>query len=116
MSLCMQVEAQALKGLFHMLLLATLVDSPLHAYAIQQALRRCGGHFRVSDNSVYTGLHRLEHRGLVSSSLSVVNGRTRRTYSITPAGEHQLEADWEKWEEFTEVVRALVGGPRAGNP
>jgi hypothetical protein len=32
---------------------------------------------------------------LVSSFMSIVAGRTRRTYSITPAGQDQLDTDWK---------------------
>jgi DNA-binding PadR family transcriptional regulator len=60
-------------------------------------------------------LHRLEHLGLVSGSLSVFSGRTRRTYSITPQGRDRLTADWKAWEEFTATVTALIDSRRAGN-
>jgi PadR family transcriptional regulator PadR len=110
-STCMQVEAQALKRLFHMLLLSVLGEHPMHPYAIHQALRRYPSQFKVSDAAVYKGLQRLDHLGLANSSLSVVDGRTRRTYSITPAGRDQLEADWKTWEEFTLAIRGLLEGP-----
>lgn len=85
-SLRMQLEAPALKGLFGMLLLSILADRPLHAYALIDALQEAGrSQFEFSAQSVNPALHRLEHLGLVSSVMSVVNGRKRRTYSITPA-------------------------------
>ncbi len=109
----MQVEAQALKGLLNMLLLSVLAERPQHAYAVRDALRQGGGgQFRVAESAVYSALHRLEHLGLVSSSLSLVDGRTRRTYSITPAGQDQLDVDWKAWEEFSTVIAKLVTGGR----
>jgi DNA-binding PadR family transcriptional regulator len=104
----MQMEAQALKGLFHMLLLSVLLDGPLHPWAIQQVLQEHAETFTFGNDSVYTSLRRLEHKGLVSSIKVLVSGRTRRVFEITPAGREQLAADWVVWEEFTAVVREIV--------
>jgi PadR family transcriptional regulator PadR len=105
----MQVDAPALKGIFHMLLLSILVDSPLHGYAVIDALKQGScGQFQISEKSVYPALHRLEHQGFVGSSTSLVNGRTLRTYSITPEGRRHLKAEWRAWEEFSAVVAKLV--------
>ena len=104
----MQMEAQSLKGLFHMLLLSVLLDGPLHPWAIQQVLQEHAETFTFGNDSVYTSLRRLEHKGLVSSTQVLVNGRTRRVFEITPAGRDQLAADWAVWEEFTGVVREIV--------
>jgi hypothetical protein len=62
----MQMEAQALKGLFHMLLLSVLLDGQLHPWAIQQVLQEHAETFTFGNDSVYTSLRRLEHKGLVS--------------------------------------------------
>jgi DNA-binding PadR family transcriptional regulator len=100
-----------------MLLLFVLADGPLHASAIIDALSEAGqGQFQVASAAVYPALHRLEHLGLVSSSLALFGGRTRRTYSITPQGREQLDADWKVWEEFTAAVAALAADRRAGGP
>jgi PadR family transcriptional regulator, regulatory protein PadR len=104
----MQMEAQALKGLFHMLLLSVLLDGPLHPWAIQQVLQEHAETFTFGNDSVYTSLRRLEHKGLVSSIKVPVSGRTRRVFEITPAGREQLAADWAVWEAFTAVIRGIV--------
>ena len=104
----MQMEAQALKGLLHMLILSVLLDGPLHPWAIRQVLQEHAETFTLGNGSVYTSLRRLEHKGLVSSVRVLVSGRTRRAFEITPAGRDQLAADWAVWEEFTQVVRGIV--------
>jgi PadR family transcriptional regulator len=112
----MQIEAPALKGLFYMMLLSILADQPMHAYAITATLQQGGrGQFQISDQSVSPALHRLEHLGLVSSSVSVVDGRTRRTYSITSEGRDQLAADVKGWEQFTAAIAALIDPHRTGH-
>jgi PadR family transcriptional regulator len=113
----MQVETPALRNLFSMVLLSLLACRPLHAYAIIDTLRQGSrGQFKVSEQAVYPALHRLDHLGLVSSSLSMVNGRTRRTYSITPAGRDRLQAEREAWVEFVAVVAELTVGGRQDSP
>lgn len=110
----MQVEAKALKGLLHMLLLAVLAERPLHGWAIIDALKQAGGdQFAVAERAVYAALHRLEHLGLITSSTALVGGHTRRTYVLTPAGRDKLSAEHRAWEEFAATVRALVAGGAA---
>ena len=42
------------------------------------------------------------------------NGKKRRYYSITPAGERQLRAEMEQWESFRcSVERVIRGGAHA---
>ena len=73
-----------------MLLLSVLLDGPLHPWAIQQVLQEHAETFTFGNDSVYTSLRRLEHKGLVSSIKVLVSGRTRRVFEITPAGREQL--------------------------
>lgn len=109
----MRVEARALNGLLHMLILGALADRPMHGYALIQALNESGGGtFRVTDAAVYPALHRLEHLGFVASSSSRTNGRPHRTFDLTPAGWDKLSDERKRWEEFTAVVGAVVGIPK----
>lgn len=112
----MQVEAQALKELLNMLLLAVLADRSLHGYAVVDALKQCGHQFEIAERAVYPALHRLEHLGLVTSSWSVVGGRSRRTYGITTAGRDRLHSDRRVWEEFATAVTAFVAAESASDP
>jgi DNA-binding PadR family transcriptional regulator len=114
----MKVEAPALRNLLSMLLLSVLAERSLHGYAITDALQQAGqGQFRINQGAVYPALQRLEHLGLVSSSmtLSLLDGRMRRIYSITPQGRDQLTACWEGWQEFTAAVSTLLDSSPAGH-
>jgi DNA-binding PadR family transcriptional regulator len=111
----MQVHARALDGLLYMLVLGVLADGPLHGYAVVAALQESGGDvIAVTDRSVYPALQRLEHQGLVRSSWSVVDGRSRRNYELTPAGREKLGADRKVWGEFVAAVGALIGTQDSG--
>ena len=105
----MTAEAQALKGHLDMLLLAALESGPLHGYAVKEALRAgSGGRFDLATGTVYPALHRLERAGLIAGCWSVVDGRRRRSYQLTTAGQHKLHADRGAWRQFSDTVNGLV--------
>ena len=107
----MKAEAQALKGHLDALLLATLEHGPRHGYAIKEALRDgSGGRFDLPTGTVYPALHRLEAAGLISGSWSRADGRRRRSYRLTPAGERRLAGDRAGWREFATAVTTLLEG------
>lgn len=105
-------EAQVLKGHLDTLLLATLEGEPLHGYAVIEALRDgSDGRFDLPTGTVYPALHRLENGGLITGTWSVVDGRRRRTYQLTPAGQAQLHAERATWRDFARTVTALLEPP-----
>ncbi|GID30424.1 PadR family transcriptional regulator [Paractinoplanes brasiliensis] len=107
----MKADAQALKGHLDVLLLAALDDGPRHGYAVKEALREgSGGRFDLPTGTIYPALHRLEDAGLVAGAWSVVDGRRRRTYHLTPAGHRRLHADRGSWRDFAAAVTAILDG------
>jgi DNA-binding PadR family transcriptional regulator len=46
--------------------------------------------YTISPGTLYPTLHRMEEEGLLRSTGQVVEGRTRRVYTITPAGRRAL--------------------------
>jgi PadR family transcriptional regulator len=103
-------DAQALKGHLDVLLLAALETGPRHGYAVKEALREgSGGRFDLPTGTVYPALHRLEDAGLIRGTWSVVDGRRRRTYQLTAAGQSRLHTDRGAWREFAAAVTGLLG-------
>ncbi|WP_395108310.1 helix-turn-helix transcriptional regulator [Actinomadura sp. SCN-SB] len=101
--------AQVLKGHLDTLLLATLEGGPLHGYAVIDALRQGSeGRFDLPTGTVYPALHRLERAGLIAGDWSVVDGRRRRTYQLTPEGSAQLHAERAGWRDFARAVTAIL--------
>jgi len=108
----MKVEGQVLKGHLDTLLLAALDGEPRHGYAVIEALREnSGGRFDLPTGTVYPALHRLQRAGLITSSWSVVDGRRRRTYELTPAGGAKLRTERATWREFADTVTAMLEPP-----
>jgi PadR family transcriptional regulator, regulatory protein PadR len=95
------VRSELLKGHLDLLLLTTLRDEPAHGYAVLQRLTQLsGGEFDLPEGTIYPALHRLERGGLLSSQKSTHRGRIRRTYRLTPAGEHAMSGKRTEWERF----------------
>src|SRR5829696_6417049 len=108
----MKAEAQALKGHLDVLLLAALEDGPRHGYAVKEALREgSGGRFDLPTGTVYPALHRLEAAGLISGTWSHHDGRRRRTYQLTEAGQRRLAGERVNWRQFAAAVTTLLDGP-----
>jgi DNA-binding PadR family transcriptional regulator len=105
----MKGDAQALKGHLDVLLLAALEDAPRHGYAVKEALKEGSeGRFDLPTGTVYPALHRLENAGLIAGSWSTVDGRRRRTYRLTAAGQRRLHADRNNWREFAAAVTTML--------
>jgi PadR family transcriptional regulator, regulatory protein PadR len=75
--------------------LASLLDGPLHGYAIiQRTGELSGGRVRLATGTLYTALDRLTAEGYVELVREeIVNGRVRRCYGLTPWGAGALRAE-----------------------
>jgi DNA-binding PadR family transcriptional regulator len=106
-----------LVGQLDLLLLAVLARDPAHGYAIIERLRaRSGDAFDFPEGTVYPALYRLERGGFVRSDESLVAGRKRRTYRLTPAGTAMLRNRTESWREFVVAVESVLRAtPARGN-
>jgi len=67
---------------------------------IIEELRRHG--YELSPGTLYPILHRMEKKGYLNSEKEIVNGKTRRVYSITAPGMEMLT-------EAKSKVRELFG-------
>jgi PadR family transcriptional regulator, regulatory protein PadR len=86
--------------------LATLIDGPLHGYAIvRRAAELSDGAARLSTGTLYALLERAIAEGLVVAGEPYVEGgRTRRDYTLTPAGRNELEAEAERLARAARTV------------
>src|SRR5688572_10111445 len=92
-----------------LILLASLQSGPAYGYALIQHLRnRTGGELDLTEGTVYPALHRLEAQGFLNSSVETVDSRRRRLYSITPAGEAELNRLRKEWTQFVTGIRNLL--------
>jgi PadR family transcriptional regulator PadR len=96
---------------------ASLLDGPLHGYAIVQRTERLSaGRIKLATGTLYTALDRLTTEGhleLVREEL--VNGRGRRSYGLAP-GAGALQAEAARMAQPARVVRDRGHGLKAGGP
>lgn len=110
------MRPNAVRGHLDGLILAVLESSPLHGYAVIEALRaRSGGALDLPTGTIYPALRRLERAALLAGTWSTLEGRERRTYRITRAGRRALAHRRAEWDEFTAVVQSVLR-PTVGHP
>ena len=86
--------------------LASLLDGPLHGYAIiQRTVELSDGRVRMATGTLYTALDRLTAEGYVQLVREeIVNGRARRSYGLTGAGSAALRAEATRMAAAAELV------------
>jgi PadR family transcriptional regulator PadR len=90
--------------------LATLIDGPLHGYAIvRRAAELSGGEVQLSTGTLYGLLERAVSEGLVAAGKPYLEGgRERRDYTLTDEGRGALQAEAERLASAAKtVVRRL---------
>ena len=90
--------------------LASLLDGPLHGYAIIQRTKELSGSWvRLATGTLYTALDRLTAEGHVELVREeIVNGRVRRSYGLTPPGAGALRAEAARREPEASEHRRRV--------
>jgi PadR family transcriptional regulator len=86
--------------------LATLLDGPLHGYAIvRRAAELSDGRVRLSTGTLYALLDRAIDEGLVVAGEPYLEGgRQRRDYTLTPTGRDELRAEADRLAHAARTV------------
>lgn len=94
-----------------LLLLTALSDQPRHGYAIvQEVLAMSGGRVRLRTGTLYAALDRLVNEELIEVHREeVVDGRLRRSYTLTGQGRVRLAAEAERLYATAREARRRLG-------
>ena len=92
--------------------LASLLDGPLHGYGvIKRAAELSHGRVRIRAGTLYGALDRLIEEGWVAfDGEEVVDGRLRRYYRLTGAGEAALLAEADRLRQAADIVQTRRAG------
>ena len=102
-------ETDVLQGTLDLLILQILNLGSLHGYGIAQRLQQVTRDaLQIRQGSLYPALYRLEKRGLLKSSWKEISGRDAKFYTLTRAGQRQLETEKSDWERLTAAVRLVL--------
>jgi DNA-binding PadR family transcriptional regulator len=87
-------------------ILASLLDGPLHGYAIiRRADERSGGRVRLAVGTLYGALDRLADNGLIAVDREeIVDGRPRRYFRITGDGVDAVTQEAKRMEQAARIV------------
>ncbi|HEY6333132.1 MAG TPA: PadR family transcriptional regulator [Blastocatellia bacterium] len=99
-----------LQGTLELLVLRLLRPGQLNGWDIMQRMQLVSRDVLcVTPGALYPALHRLEERGLISSSWGVSeNNRRAKFYAITAGGRKQLNTQRETWQRFSGAVESIL--------
>jgi len=100
-----------LQGSLDLLVLKTLSQrGKLHGYGMVLHIQRASNELlQVEEGSLYPALHRMEQKGWISAEWSLTEtNRKAKFYQLTPAGQTQLHAAEESFEQLTKGIRAML--------
>ena len=98
------------KTVFPALVMHLVKEQPDHGYGLMQRVDEiCGDLIAVNTNKIYPLLRRLEERGFLTASWDHPTKRSRRIYSITPAGIERLERIKGSMRPYLESIENAVG-------
>ncbi|HEY7338395.1 MAG TPA: PadR family transcriptional regulator [Bryobacteraceae bacterium] len=102
---------ELLQGTLDMLILRTLLLTPLHGYGIAKAIRnRSSEALDIEFGSLYPALKRLEAKGWIAAKWETSEHNRRvKLYRLTPAGRRQLRREHSQWVDFVSAVGKVMG-------
>lgn len=95
-------KTDLLQGTLDLLALQALAPQPLHGLGVAQRIGQITNQtFEVKPGSLFPALHRMEEAGWLKANWGESkNNRRAKFYTLTRAGERQLEAETEDWERI----------------
>ena len=105
---------ELLQGTLDLLVLKTLAWGPTHGYGVARWIQHITDDvLTVEEGSLYPALHRLEKRGLVTSSWGLSeNKRRAKYYEITRTGRATLAREALSWSVYSAAVDKVLGSPQ----
>ena len=101
------MDPQFKRGLLETCVLSVLSRGDSYGYQIIKDLSNC---VEISESTLYPILKRLEASGCVTSYSVAHNGRLRKFYHITEAGQERIEAFLNNWKDVMNVYEFIREG------
>jgi PadR family transcriptional regulator, regulatory protein PadR len=99
-----------LQGTLDLLILRTLAIESMHGWGNAQRIQRVSKDvLQIGQGSLYHALHRLEYKGWIRAEWGASeNNRKAKYYSLTRAGQKQLEAKLENWGRISTAISLVL--------
>lgn len=89
-----------------------LLGEERYGYSLRRAVGAAG--LEVSEGTLYPLLRRLESHGLLASRWELGEGRPRRYYRLSRAGERALRTLAAQWRDLVDVMAGLLNERSGG--
>ena len=98
------------QGTLDLLILKTISLEPKHGWAIAKRIQQISGEvLQVQQGSLYPALHRLEQKAWIKAKWQETEtGRQAKFYSLTSAGQAQLEKEAANWNRLSAAISLVV--------
>ncbi len=106
----MRDAPELLPGTLEMLILKSLTRGPMHGYGIAQYLKQVSEDvLYVGESSLYPALQRLLKKDHVRGEWAASdNNRRARYYSLTRAGQKQLESERQEFDRLIVAIHRVM--------
>jgi transcriptional regulator len=106
-----RVPTGSIYGTLNLLILKSLEDGPRHGLGVAEWIERTSGDsFHIKEGALYPALHRLRNSGFVVDAWNEApSGRPARFYSLTDAGQAELNGEIARWRSHAGAVSRLLG-------
>ncbi|MCG6957400.1 MAG: PadR family transcriptional regulator [Gemmatimonadetes bacterium] len=105
-----------LRGTLDLLILKALATGEKHGYAVSEWIEAAtDGSLLVEEGTLYPALHRLARKRLIGATWGVSeNNRRAKYYTLTAAGQKQLEEETTTWRRYSDAVEKALAEGGAG--
>lgn len=104
-------DLNLIRGTLDLLILKALATSPRHGYGVVRWVAdQTRDELQIDDGALYTALHRMERRKLLSSSWGMSEAQRRaKFYQLTGKGRRQLDKSENTWNRYAAAVSRVLG-------
>ncbi len=97
------------KGSLQLLILNALSRGASYGYEIAKEIKaKSRDVLDFQEGTLYPTLHKLEKEALIEAYVAEVDGRRRRYYRLTKAGERALNEERREWEAYVQAVNTVL--------
>lgn len=93
--------------LIEFLILSLVEQQDSYGYEISQTIKLVAD---IKESTLYPILKKLEKAGYISSYSQEFQGRKRKYYTITPAGQDHLSFLHEEWQAYKKQIDDIIEG------
>ncbi|MDO5145546.1 MAG: PadR family transcriptional regulator [Eubacteriales bacterium] len=93
--------------LMECLILSVVKQNDSYGYEISQTVKLAAN---IKESTLYPILRKLEQAGFLTTYNQEFQGRNRKYYSITEAGQEKLTSLKEEWQCYKDTIDSIIEG------